>query len=351
MCRRIGILTSGGDAPGMNAAIRAVTCAALSQGVEVMGIYEGYAGLLGQEMKLFSYHDVADIEGKGGTVLYSARCDAFRTAQGIDEGVQNCRTNGLDALVAIGGDGTLRGAHALCQAGIACIGIPASIDNDIVSTQVSIGFDSAVNTAVRMMDCLKDTSESHARCNVAEVMGRSCGQIALYSGIGAGAVGIAMTEFFFDQDALLLRIAQSRKQGKRDFLVVVAEGKKEDCPTYTTDLAEHIGSHTGVETRTTVLGHVVRGGAPSAKDRLLGSRLGAYAVSLLLEGKRDLTVGVFGEELCAISMETAQAWDILYRDALQKENGTQSQQLPPQLALRHQMMQRDYALCGVLGLG
>lgn len=313
--RRIGILTSGGDAPGMNAAIRAITCVALAQGVEVMGIYDGYAGLLGGEMKLFCERDVADAESRGGTLLYSARCDAFRAASGVAQGVAMCRQNQIDGLVVIGGDGTLRGAAALCAAGVPCVGIPASIDNDIVATEQCIGFDSAVNTAIRMIDCLKDTSESHARCSLCEVMGRGCGEIALATGIAVGAIGIAIPEFPFDTQALLARLVQTRRAGKRELLVVVAEGVREGNTRFSDSLAATIAAQ-GIETRTTVLGHVVRGGAPSAADRLLGARMGRYAVELLLAGKQNLVVGIRQGSLCITDMETAQTWDRAYRACL-----------------------------------
>ncbi len=339
--RRIGILTSGGDAPGMNAAIRAITCAALAHGVEVMGIYDGYQGLLSQEMKLFSERDVSDAESRGGTLLYSARCDAFREADGVLAGVASCRKNQIDGLVVIGGDGTLRGAAELCRAGVPCIGIPGSIDNDIVASEQSIGYDSAVNTAIRMIDCLKDTSESHARCNLAEVMGRSCGQIALATGIGVGAVGIAVPELPFDEEALLSRIKTSRAAGKREFLVVIAEGMKERQPHFTERLAAHIGELTGIETRTTVLGHVVRGGAPSAYDRLLGAQMGRYAANLLLQGRAELVVGVHGGALWAVPIEQAQAWERAYCAALPVTDGGVFDQATPVGARLARLVEQD----------
>lgn len=347
--RRIGVLTSGGDAPGMNAAIRAVTYAAKKQGVEVMGIYEGYAGLMAREMKLLRTFEVEDIASHGGTMLYSARCDAFLQEEGRKEALRACRENGIDALAVIGGDGTFRGAADLCALGLPCVGIPASIDNDVTASEDTVGFDTAVNTAIGLMDRLRDTSESHARCNIIEVMGRSCGQIALCAGIGAGAVGIAIAELPFCRAALLRRIRQSRAKGQREFLVVVAEGIRKQTPDFTEALSHSIQQETGIETRTTVLGHVVRGGAPSAHDRLLASEMGAYAVSLLLHGESGKGVGIQNGRLYAFPLSEIGTWEQAYRHLLSLSlSQWETAQVPPLVLARAQSLYARYLLSDTL---
>ena len=226
--RKIGILTSGGDAPGMNAAIRAVTRAALSNGVEVMGIFRGYSGLIDGDIRPLAVRDVSNIINRGGTMLYSDRCPEFKTPEGIQKAIDTCHRLGIEGIVAIGGDGTFRGATDLTMHGIPCIGIPGTIDNDISSTDETIGFDTALNTVMEMVDRLRDTCESHARCNVVEVMGRNAGDIALRGAIATGATAAIIPEIPFDKEALFAKIRRSKKLGKRNFLVIVSEGMGAD---------------------------------------------------------------------------------------------------------------------------
>ncbi len=346
---RIGVLTSGGDAPGMNAAIRGVTYAAHHQGIEVMGIYSGYSGLLTRDMKLLHPADVEDIASQGGTMLYSARCDAFVTEAGQQDAICACRENRIDALAVIGGDGSFRGAADLCQKGLPCVGIPASIDNDIPASEHSVGFDTAVNTAVSLMDRLRDTSESHARCNLIEVMGRSCGQLALWAGVGAGAVGVMIGELPWEEAAVIARIRQSRAQGQREFLLSVAEGVRKTDPHAIEALAKAIEAGTGIETRLTVLGHVVRGGAPSAYDRMLGAQMGAWAVTLLTEGKGNVGIVLQGGTLCALPFSVLSQWDRRYRALLPlQEDAPLPSDLPPPLAKRIRTLRERYRLSRIL---
>ncbi len=286
--KRIGVLTSGGDAPGMNTAVRAVARYALSRGVEVMGIYEGYQGLINGEgyIKKFEPHDVSNILNIGGTVLYSARCLDFKSEEGMQAAINNCRKFGIDGIIAIGGDGTFRGASDLCARGIPCIGIPGTIDRDITSTDYTIGFDTATNTVVEMVDRLRDTCESHARCNVVEVMGRNAGYIALESAIATGAVAVAVKETDFDEAAAIERIREARAAGKRNFIVIVAEGVE----NYAEGLAKRIQEQTGVETKFARLAHVVRGGSPTLRDRVAAAKMGVAAVEMLFDGKMNMFV-------------------------------------------------------------
>ena len=285
--RKIGVLTSGGDAPGMNAAVRAVTRAALAHGVEVIGIRRGYSGLIDGDLSPLALRDVSNILNKGGTVLYSDRCPEMLTVEGKEKAINTCRELEIDGIVACGGDGTFRGAMALTELGIPCIGIPCTIDNDITSTDNSIGFDTAMNTVVDLADRLRDTCESHARCNVVEVMGRGAGDIALNAGIAVGATGIVIPEIPYDDDALCDKIKKSRKAGKRNFIVLVSEGLGSD---YAPALAKKIQVETGVETKFARLAHVVRGGTPTLRDRVLATRMGAFAVEELLLGKSNLVI-------------------------------------------------------------
>lgn len=278
--KRIAVLTSGGDAPGMNAAIRAVVRTALLNKVEVLGVFEGYQGLIDNNMKFLSYKDVSNIINVGGTMLYSARCTDMLTDAGKEKAVANCKTAGIDGIVCIGGDGTFKGARELSRRGISCIGIPATIDNDIGCTEYCIGFDTALNTVLEFVDKVRDTCMSHARCSVVEVMGRNAGHIALHTGIATGAVAIALPEQDFDFDKMIEKILRARSQGRRQFIVISAEGTG-----LTNKIHQAIVDKTGIETRTAVLAHVQRGGSPSAKDRILASCMGNYAVKLLLEGK------------------------------------------------------------------
>ena len=285
--KTIGVLTSGGDAPGMNAAVRAVVRTAIANGVEVVGIYRGYSGLISGDIKPLCLRDVSNTINKGGTMLYSDRCPEFKTEKGMEKAVKTCREFGIDGIVAIGGDGTFRGATDLTAHGIPCVGIPGTIDNDISSTDATIGFDTAMNTVVDLVDKLRDTCESHARCNVVEVMGRGAGDIALNAGIATGATGIVIPEIPFDDDALIEKIKAARALGKRNFIVLVSEGVGSD---YAPALAKRIQNDTGVETKFARLAHVVRGGSPTLKDRVLASRMGVAAVDQLLLGNSNLVI-------------------------------------------------------------
>ncbi|MGI6128335.1 MAG: ATP-dependent 6-phosphofructokinase [Eubacteriales bacterium] len=290
--RKIGILTSGGDAPGMNAAVRAVTRYALRRGIEVMGIYEGYKGLINGKnyIKKFDARDVSNIIDKGGTIIYSARCPEFKEKEGIAKAAQTCRDLGIDGLVTIGGDGTFRGAYDLSTMfGIPCIGIPATIDNDITATDYAIGYDTALNTTMQMIDRLRDTCESHARCNVVEVMGNNAGYIAIYSAVAVGATAVAIKERTFDEDAAIKKIIQCREAGKRNFIVVISEGANINAEEFAKKIqAVTADANMEIETKFARFAHVVRGGSPTMRDRVTAAKMGVAAVDLLLDGKTDM---------------------------------------------------------------
>lgn len=290
--RKIGILTSGGDAPGMNAAVRAVTRYALRRGIEVMGIYEGYKGLINGKnyIKKFDARDVSNIIDKGGTIIYSARCPEFKEKEGIAKAAQTCRDLGIDGLVTIGGDGTFRGAYDLSTMfGIPCIGIPATIDNDITATDYAIGYDTALNTTMQMIDRLRDTCESHARCNVVEVMGNNAGYIAIYSAVAVGATAVAIKERTFDEDAAIKKIIQCREAGKRNFIVVISEGANINAEEFAKKIqAVTADANMEIETKFARFAHVVRGGSPTIRDRVTAAKMGVAAVDLLLDGKTDM---------------------------------------------------------------
>ena len=310
----IGVLTSGGDAPGMNAAVRSVCRAALDKGVEVMGIYEGYKGLIHKNMKLFNPRDVSNIINLGGTVLYSDRCLEFKTEEGIMKAVNTCRENGIDGIVAIGGDGTFRGATDLTLHGVPCIGIPGTIDNDITSTDYTIGYDTAMNTVIAMVDRLRDTCESHARCNVVEVMGRNCGYIALNAGIATGASVIVLKEIDFDEAAAIAKIKKAKSEGKRNFIVMVAEG----VDNFAEGFANRIQEETGIETKFARLAHVVRGGSPTLTDRVCASEMGVAAVDLLLEGKSNLVICKHDNKIVPMDISFALTLDSMYKGTLKE---------------------------------
>ena len=285
--KTIGVLTSGGDAPGMNAAIRAVVRTALSKGLRVKGIMRGYAGLLNEEIIDMDARSVSDIIQKGGTILYTARCEEFRTAEGQQKGAEICREYGIDGLVVIGGDDSFQGAQKLSHLGINTIGVPGTIDLDIACTDYTIGFDTAVNTAMEAIDKIRDTSTSHERCSVIEVMGRRAGYIALWCGIANGAEDILLPERYDgDESKLIEHIKDTKKKGKKHHIVINAEGIGDSQK-----LAEKIEAETGMETRATILGHMQRGGSPTCKDRVYASTMGALAVDLLCEGKSNRVVG------------------------------------------------------------
>ena len=291
--KTIGVLTSGGDAPGMNAAVRAVVRTALSKGIKVIGIQRGYNGLLNGEVREMDLRSVSEIIHRGGTVLYTARCLEFVTAEGQKKGAEKCKELGIDAMVVIGGDGSFKGARALANLGIPCIGIPGTIDNDIACSEYTIGYDTAMNTAVEMIDKLRDTTQSHDRCSVVEVMGRNAGYIALNVGIATGALAILIPERPYDLDHdVISRMNQTQKTGKKHFIVIVAEGVG-----HAQELANEIQARTGIDSRATVLGHVQRGGSPTLRDRVTASQMGYHAVNLLEKGIYNRVVAVSADKI------------------------------------------------------
>ena len=315
--KKIGVLTSGGDAPGMNAAIRAVTRKALTEGIEVIGIHGGYAGLLNGDLVPLESHSVSNIVTRGGTILYSSRCDEFKTSEGMAKALQTCHDNDIDAIVAIGGDGTFRGATDLTNHGIPSIGIPATIDNDITATDLTIGYDSAVNTLLSMIDYLRDTCESHARCNVVEVMGRDCGLVALYAGICTGAVSIAIPEVGFDEEAAIRKIASVREKGKRGIIVVFSEGMpQKNGQKYSEYFAAKVQEKTGIETKFARVGHIIRGGGPTLRDRMTATQMGVEAVNLLLDGKSNRVMCVLDNRITSEDINYALVLDRLYKGKL-----------------------------------
>ncbi len=311
--KRIGILTSGGDAPGMNAAIRAVVRTAIARGVECMGIYRGYRGLIEGDIRKLDMRSVSNIINHGGTMLYSDRCPEFKTEEGMREAVANCRRFGIDGIVCIGGDGTFRGATDLTNHGIPCVALPGTIDNDISSTDYTIGFDTAVNTTVEMVDRLRDTCESHARCNVVEVMGRDAGDIALQTAIAVGATAVAIKEFPFDEERMINGLISAREHGKRNFIIMVAEGAGEG---YGEKLTALIEEKTEIETRFARLAHVVRGGSPTQRDRVLASRIGSYAVEMLIQGKSNLVICERLNTITSMDIGEALIIDHMYKNKL-----------------------------------
>lgn len=286
--KSIAVLTSGGDSPGMNAAVRAVVRTACQRGIKVYGVDRGYTGLIKGDVHEMNLRSVSDIITRGGTILYSARCPEFKTEEGTQKAVDTCKRVGIDGMVIIGGDGSFRGARDLSLRGIPCIGLPGTIDNDISCTDYTIGYDTCLNTIVQMVDRIRDTSESHDRCTVVEVMGRGAGYLALESGIAVGATSILVPEVEYDIERdIIARIREFQKTGKRHFIVIVAEGVGG-----TAEIAKKIEAETGVESRATILGHVQRGGSPTARDRIMASQMGSRAVDLLTQGIGNRVVGI-----------------------------------------------------------
>ncbi|NLU48912.1 MAG: 6-phosphofructokinase [Syntrophomonadaceae bacterium] len=296
--KRIAVLTSGGDAPGMNAAIRAVVRAGLYSGLEVFGVSRGYYGLIYQDFLRMNSGSVADIIHRGGTILRTSRCDEFKEEAGRIRARESLRYFGINDLVAIGGNGTIQGGYKLAQLGVNVIAIPASIDNDIPGTDLAIGFDTAINTVSAAINRIRDTATSHERIFIIEVMGRRSGHIALASGLAGGAESILVPEVEFDLDKVVERLRQGLKRGKLHSIIVVAEGC---CGAYA--LSEKIHEMTGMETKVTVLGHTQRGGTPTALDRMLASRMGKRAVDLILEGKKNRMVGFQGMKIVDVGLE------------------------------------------------
>ena len=280
MMKTIGVLTSGGDAPGMNAAVRSVVRTAVSLGMTVKGIRRGYNGLIEGDFVDLDARSVSDIIQRGGTFLYTARSPRFKTEEGLAEAIASCKKAGIEGIVVIGGDGSYRGARDLSERGIPCVGIPGTIDNDISSTDYTIGFDTAMNTAMEMVDKIRDTSQSHDRCSVVEVMGRHAGYLALQTGIAVGATAVLVPEIETDLSAIIKKIKQTNNTGKKHFIIIVAEGVKISAQ----DIAKQIQAATDIDCRATVLGHVQRGGNPTVRDRVIATEMGYNAVHLLSKG-------------------------------------------------------------------
>lgn len=299
----IGVLTSGGDAPGMNAAIRAIVRTALAHGKKVKGIRKGYHGLLQEDIIDMDRGSVADIIQRGGTMLYTARCKSFMTEEGQQRAADICRKHGIDGIVVIGGDGSFRGAQKLSHLGINTIGVPGTIDLDITCTDYTIGFDTAINTAMEAIDKIRDTSTSHERCNIVEVMGRQAGYIALWCGIANGAEDILLPEKYDNnEEKVIEHIFHSRKVGKKHHIIVNAEGIGDSA-----SMAKRIEAATGMETRATILGHMQRGGSPTCKDRVYATMMGAYAAELLCDGKSDRIVAYKGGKYVDFDIDEALA--------------------------------------------
>ena len=301
--RRIGILTSGGDAPGMNAAVRAVVRSAITYGMQCIGIRRGWSGLINSDFKLMTGSEVSHILSRGGTILYTARSEEFMTVEGREKAVNTCKLLGIDAVVAIGGDGTFRGALEISRMGVQVVGIPATIDNDIGCSNYTIGFDTACNTCIQSIDKLRDTMQSHERCSVVEVMGRDAGFLALYVGISVGATAVLVPEVELDFERDVVRpIQNARLTGNTHFMIVLAEGAGKGF-----FLADRLKKELGLDARVTVLGHIQRGGAPTARDRETASRMGYAAVKALSEGRSNVIIGTREGGLVETPIEEALA--------------------------------------------
>lgn len=296
--KKIGVLTSGGDAPGMNAAIRAVVRTAIYHGFEVAGVYRGYQGLIEGDIENLNITSVGDIIHRGGTMLRTARCLDFKTDEGFNKGLQMLKMFKVDSLVVIGGDGSFNGAMRLAQAGIPTIGLPGTIDNDLAYTDYTIGFDTALSTVVNAIGNIRDTSSSHGTVNIIEVMGRNCGDIALYGGLAGGAEAVIIPELATDIDELCSTIIKGKKRGKLHSIILLAEGVGKPY-----DLAEQIKLKTNSDVKVSVIGYLQRGGTPTPNDRILASRMGAHAVELLKAGVFGRAVGIKGNEMIDMSFE------------------------------------------------
>ena len=315
--KKIGVLTSGGDAPGMNAAVRAVVCKAASAGLEVVGVKGGYRGLIDNDIIPLNPGIVSNMTAISGTFLYTDRCDEFKTEAGMQKAIETCKKNGIDAIVAIGGDGTFRGATDLANRGILTVGIPATIDNDITATDYTIGFDTAMNTTLDMIDCLRDTCESHARLNVVEVMGRLCGDIAMLTAIASGSVAVVLTELPFSDEDIIARVKRARAAGQRGMTVIVSEGAETpDGKKYSEYIAKKIQEETGIETKFARFAHVVRGGRPTLRDRFYAAKMAASAVDLLLEGKSNMVMVVKNGYSVPMDINFALITDRMYKNKL-----------------------------------
>lgn len=313
MSKTIGILTSGGDAPGMNAAVRAVTRAALTKGMKVLGILRGYNGLINGDIIEMNARTVSGIIQRGGTILYTARCLEFKTHEGVIKAVNKCKELGLDGIVVIGGDGSFRGAADLSAQGVPCIGLPGTIDNDIACTEYTIGYDTAMNTAMEMVDKLKDTTQSHDRCSVVEVMGRNAGYIAVNVAVAVGAEAAIVVEKGFDIDAIIKNILDNRSSGKSHSVLIVAEGIGNAG-----QIAKDIEAKTGIESRATILGHVQRGGSPTVRDRVVATQMGYHAVELLEKGIGNRVVGLKDNKVYDVDIQEALSMQKPFEDELYK---------------------------------
>ncbi|MBR6581695.1 MAG: 6-phosphofructokinase [Ruminococcus sp.] len=311
MSKKIGVLTSGGDAPGMNAAIRAVVRSALSKGMEVYGVHRGYNGLINGDVFKMDERSVSDIIHQGGTVLYTARCPEFRTQEGVAKAKAQCDKLGIEGLVVIGGDGSFRGAADLSAMGMVCVGIPGTIDNDISCTDYTIGFDTAMNTAMELVDKLRDTSQSHDRISVVEVMGRGAGHIAVNTGIACGATDIITQEVPYNIDAIANTMLEKKAKGKQNFVVIVAEGIG-----HSQEIATALQEKTGIEARATILGHVQRGGTPTLRDRVEATRMGYYAVELIEQGIGNRVVGIKDSKIVDYDIQEALSMTKSYDEKL-----------------------------------
>lgn len=298
--KKIGVLTSGGDAPGMNAAIRAVVRTAIYNNLEVVGIYRGYQGLLEGDIEPLTVSSVGDIIHRGGTMLRTARCLDFKREEGFQKGLQMLKMFKIDGLVVIGGDGSFNGAKKLADAGFPTIGIPGTIDNDLAYTDYTLGFDTALTTVVNAIGHIRDTSSSHGRVNIIEVMGRNCGDIALYGGLAGGAEAVIIPEKETDMDELCSTIIRGKKRGKLHSIILLAEGVGKPY-----ELADAINHKTGADVRVSIIGYLQRGGTPTPNDRILGSRFGSHAVDLLIAGKQGRAVGIKGNEMIDLDITEA----------------------------------------------
>ncbi len=311
MEKKIGVLTSGGDSPGMNAAVRAVTRTAIFKGFKVIGIRRGYNGLLNRDMVELKVRDVSDIIQRGGTAIFTARCPEFKEWANVQKAADICREENMAGVVVIGGDGSFRGAADLSRAGIPCVGLPGTIDNDIQCSEYTIGYDTAMNTVVQMVDKLRDTCQSHDRCAVVEVMGRHAGHIALNTGIACGATAVLVPEVKWELKEVVERILEERGTGKKQFIIVVAEGVGN-----TNEIAKTIEKETGIESRATILGHVQRGGSPTVRDRVVASEMGYYAVELLEKGIGNRVVGMKDGKVYDVDIQEALSMKKPFNDRL-----------------------------------
>ena len=310
--KTIAVLTSGGDAPGMNAAVRAVVRSGINRNMRVFGIYRGFNGLLNGDIEEMNLRSVSDIIGNGGTMLYTARSEEFKQKEAQERAADFCRSKGIEGVVVIGGDGSFRGARALTAAGINCIGVPGTIDNDIACSEYTVGFDTAINTAIDMVDRIRDTAQSHDRCSIVEVMGRRCGDIALQTGIATGATAILIPEVEYNTERdVIARIVNTQKTGKKHFVIVVAEGVG-----HVGDLAKYIEQRLGIEARATILGHVQRGGSPTVRDRVVASQMGYEAVSLLDQGLGNRVVVMRDGKITDLDINEALDMERVFDDKL-----------------------------------